>query len=173
MAASLSAIATAQNSETFDPTPSNVTIRLGGGFAIEGSLSDYSSSFFGGGLDFGIGKGFFANSETFVSLDALWASRKSTNASFFPFAINQRFYADGHGSDHGKYTDQHRAYGFLGLGATYYEIGGADTKLSLRGGFGVDINENFVFETTAFLAQRSKNDVSANAVAFYIGYRFH
>lgn len=167
----IAAVANAQVPDHYDPTPSNVVIRVGGGFAIDQTLNNYSTSYFGGGLDFGFGKGLFQNSETYFSVDALWGSHKSTNNTFFPFAVNQRFYTDRHSSDNSRFGEK-RAYGFIGLGATYYQVGGADTKPSLRGGFGVDINENLVFETTAFLAQKSKNDVTANLIGIYLGYRF-
>ena len=168
---SVAAVAHAQVPDHYDPTPTNSVIRLGGGFAIDQSLNSYSTSYFGGGIDFGFGKGLFPYTETYFSVDALWGSHKSTNGSFFPFAINQRFYTDRRPSDNSKFGEK-RAYGFVGLGGTYYQVGGADTKPSLRGGFGVDLTENLVFEATAFLSQKSKNDVTANLVGFYVGYKF-
>lgn len=171
MAMGLTAVAHAQSQQTYDPTPTNLVIRVGGGFALDSNLKDYSSTFFGGGLDFGFGKGLFPNAETYFSADALWGSRKSTNDSFFPFAVNQRFYLNNQVNASNANGDK-RAYGFFGLGGTYYQVGGADLRPSLRGGFGLDLTENIIFEATAFFSAKSKNDVNANILGLYLGYRF-
>jgi hypothetical protein len=163
--------ASAQTGSTTNYMPTNLTFRAGGGFAIAQSLNQSSTSFYGGGLDFGYGRGFTPGSETYYSADYLWGSGKSTNDGLLPVYINARFFTD-------KATDSQNAFGqarmylLAGLGAMYYQIGGGDLKPSVKLGAGVELSQNVEFETNFLLAQQSKQGVAGNVVAFFLGYHF-
>jgi hypothetical protein len=150
--------------------PTNLTIRVGGGFGIDQSLNQSASGFYGFGMDFGFGHGFFPNAVTYYSGDILWGARKSMGQSLIPVFINQRFYQDKGNGD--QNIGQDRLYFNIGLGATYYEIGGSDIKPAGKVGIGMEFNETLCGEADLFVAQESKENVSANLVAFYLGYRF-
>jgi len=150
--------------------PSGVTIRIGGGFGVDESLNSYASGYYGAGLDFGFGRGLLPGAETYYSVDMLWGARESFNQSVIPLLIDQRFYTDKGGGDNS--FGQTRLYFNLGLGATYYNIGGSDIKPSGKLGVGLEFTQTIIGEADLYLAQRSKDDVTANLLGFYVGYKF-
>lgn len=165
----MAAIGVASMASAQDPNtpPTNLTLRFGGGFAIDQSLNQYSNSYWGLGIDYDLNRSFTRGGATFISVDYLWATRGSFHDAFLPVALNEKFYLN----PESKFQTR-RGYGILGLGGTYYITGGSDFKIGGRAGLGIDVGEKFCVEAVANLASRSKNQVTANIIGIYFGLRY-
>jgi hypothetical protein len=158
----LSASAIAQ--DNFDPTPSNINVRLGVSLPLDNALSNYGSPLIGLGVEYQLNSSLAGSGVTYLSLDYLTSSSQFSGG-VYPFCINHRFYLN---NDRGG----HRTYAFVGVGGAIIDInGGSNTVLAARGGLGADIGEKLFFETTLLLTD-SSHDQSADSISLYIGYRF-
>ncbi len=145
-----------------------------GGMAIRGgvvlpfddNLRDLSRTFIGLGAEYTFTHQFLQGSETYISLD--WVAKNLNGGdSFYPICVNQRFY-----TGNSRYGSG-RAYFFVGLGETFYNLGGDSKKFGGRGGIGMELGPNVSLEAAAMFAGKDSDGVAGNAVGIYAGYRFH
>lgn len=167
--AALAVIGSAQVTGQIDATPSNLTIRGGIVFPLDDRLRD-SSDFFGGfGLDYDFPRQLIRGSTTYASADWFFKGTSGQKGNVFPLALNQRFY--------GRTVSGIEQYGapyfFVGVGLAIIDVtSAADSRLLLRGGLGVELGPNIIAEATLTLTDKTKQNVRANAIGVYIGYRF-
>lgn len=162
-----SGVASAQsNTPTMSPvSASGVAIRGGFVVPLDDNLRDISKSFVGIGAEYTFTHQYLSNSETYISLD--WITKNiNSGDSFYPICVNQRFY-----TGNSKYGSG-RAYFFVGLGETLYNLGDTSKKICGRGGIGMELGPSVFFEGTAFFAGKDGLGNSGNAVGAYVGYRF-
>lgn len=162
-----SGIASAQsNTPTMSAvSASGLAIRGGVVVPFDDNLRDISKTFVGIGAEYTFTHQFLANSETYISLD--WIAKNINGGdSFYPVCINQRFY-----TGNSRYGSG-RAYFFVGLGETFYNLGDDSKKLGGRGGIGMEFGPSLFFEGAAFFAGKDTGGTSGNAIGAYLGYRF-
>jgi hypothetical protein len=141
----------------------NIAVRLGGVFPIDGRLSDAVDGMFGLGLEYTLGSSLFKKGETYLALDWLTESLSNSRVNIYPLTINQRFFYGESGR---------RSYGFIGAGAFIIDANRSDTVLGIRGGFGTELGNNIFAEAAVTFADTSKAKIRANTVGVYVGYRF-
>jgi len=163
-------VACAQSSTTqIDATPSNLTLRGGLVLPLDSNLRE-NSDFYGGlGLDYEFPNQLIRGSSTFASVDWYFKGSTGSNGNVFPLTLTQRFYSNKGNS----YYKDGRSYFFVGGGIAIIDVAGkSSSKYCLRGGIGTELGPNIIAEASLTFSDKSKTDVRANAVGFYIGYRF-
>lgn len=159
-----SAVAAAQTQSSMpDINPTNVSIRVGGVFALNGPLRDQQKLWWGVGAEYQLTHGFAANAVTYFSADVAAQSGSGGHGNFFPLAINERFYFD--------QTGQSRAYAFVGLGVVIMNVTATNTVGAVRAGLGYEFSQN-VFLEGAFLAGGQVDGYQPTSLGVYLGYRF-
>lgn len=161
--------AVAQNNNA----PSDFSLRAGIVFPFNSGMSDASTIWGGAGLDYFFPTQtlhFGKNSETFFSADWFWRGTSGTRGNVFPLAINQRWYSNVSGTNLSYYG---RTYFSVGIGAAIIDVNHASaTELLGRASVGVEFNMHVFAEAVLTVSGQSRQDVSANAVGVYLGYRF-
>jgi hypothetical protein len=146
-------------------TPTDIQVRGGIFIPFDTNLRDVSDNFGGLGVDVLFPQEYLPNSKTYLSVDWLAKSFSGSHGNIIPVCINQKFY--------GKPVDGHNVYLFVGLGATFFDVYGSDTRLGARAGVGYDLSQNVFLEGTFYWSDKSNNgDVSNIGAGFYIGYRW-
>lgn len=160
----ISAVASAQTSTSLpDVNPTNVSLRAGGVFALNGPLRNQQKLWFGLGAEYQLPRGLMANSPTYFSADVIAQSGAGGHGTFFPVCLNQRFYLD--------QNDTHKPYFFLGAGVVVMNVTSTNTTAVLRTGLGYEFSSN-VFAESSFLVSGQVDGFQATSVGFYLGYRF-
>jgi hypothetical protein len=160
----ISAVASAQvGSSLPDVNPTNVSLRIGGVFAIDGPLRNQQKLWFGIGAEYQFPRMIVPNSPTYFSVDAIAQSGAGGHGNFFPIAINQRFYFDS--------STTKRGYFFLGGGVVIMNVTASNTTGLIRTGLGYEFGPNVFVEGT-FLAGGQVDGFQPTSVGFYLGYRF-
>ena len=158
-------MALAQTDKPLDITPTNLQIRGGIFIPLDTNLRSVSDNFAALGVDVMFPQEFIPGSKTFLSVDWLAKSLSGAHGNIFPICINQKFY--------GKPYGDKMVYGFVGLGATIFDVAGSsNTVLGARGGVGVDLGPNVFLEGTLFWSDRSTGDIWNIGTGFYLGYRW-
>jgi len=160
----ISAVASAQSQSSLpDVNPTNVSIRAGGVFAIDGPLRNQQKLWFGLGAEYQFPRDIIPNSPTYFSADVIAQSGSGGHGTYFPLCLNQRFYFDQTGS--------RRAYFFVGLGVVIMDVTATNTTAVVRTGFGYEFTTN-VFVESSFVAGGQVDGFQPTSVGFYLGYRF-
>jgi hypothetical protein len=161
-----SAVASAQSSggSLPDLTPSGVSIRLGGVFALDGPLRNEQKLWFGGGLEYQLQRTLIADSPTYFSVDFAAQSGSGGHGSFFPICVNQRFYM-------GPAVHGSRGYLFLGAGVVIMNVTATNTTAALRAGIGYDVTPS-VFLESSLLVTGQVDGFQGTSVGIFAGYRF-
>ena len=160
----ISAAASAQSTNSLpDVNPTNVSLRIGGVFAIDGPLRNQQKLWFGLGAEYQFPRDIIPNSPTYFSADVIAQSGAGGHGTFFPICLNQRFYFDQSG---GK-----RAYFFVGGGVVIMDVTATNTTGVIRTGFGYEFTSS-VFVEGSFLAGGQVDGFQPTSVGFYLGYRF-
>ncbi len=153
----VTAVASAQNT---DYTPHNFSFRLGTVFPLDHHLRDVNKTFLAIGADYKFNTQYLKNGETYFSLDYIakaWTGEKGT---MWPLMINQRFMGkDG-------------SYWSLGAGAVNMNFSKSDTVFGARFGVGKNLGESIFVEGAFLWSDKSRGNVRATSLGFYIGYRF-
>lgn len=157
------------SAQPIDAAPSNLTFRGGVVFPLDDNLREASDLFFGVGIDYLFPNQIIraGNSETYFSVDWFVKGTSGARGNVFPLAINQRFYSDVSGIS--RYG---RTYFTLGLGAAVIDVNRSATRFLVRGGVGVELGPNVVAEAIATFSDKTRDNVRANALGVYVGYRF-
>ncbi len=161
--------ALAQNNNAFS---SDVTLRAGGIFPLNGGMRAASNFWGGVGVDYRFPTQSFHignNSETYLSADWFFRGSNGTGGNVFPVAINQRFFTNVKGTNLEHYG---RTYVSIGLGAAFIDINGSQTEFMGRGALGVEFGPHVIAEAVLTLSGTTRNNASANALGVYLGYRF-
>ena len=146
-----------------DYTPVNVAIRAGVALPLDNSLADFGSPLIALGVEYQFPRSWLSSGDTYMSLDYL-ASSTQFDKGVFPLCVNQRFYLSN--AKLGR-----RTYAFLGVGGADINVNSSNFALAARGGVGADLGDAIFFEVAGLLTDRVQG-VSADSVAFYLGYRF-
>ncbi len=162
-ALSVCTVASAQTSLN-DYAPANVSVRIGGAFPIENSLSTVAKSLIAFGVEYQFPRSLFGSGDTYIAFDWWTKSILSTSDRVAPITINQRFY----GGSRGK---NRRTYSFIGMGVAFVDFGGSDNAFCFRGGFGAELGEATFGEFSAVIGDKA-GAVRPNAITFSVGYRF-
>ena len=158
------AVASAQI-EKLDTTPSGLSVRAGIAISMDDSLSNtLGSSLIGLGVEYRFSSGLLKSGETYLSIDYMTKNFGGARGSIFPITVNQRWFMT-------KAGTTRRTYGFLGLGVAIVDIIDSNTSLCFRGGFGVELGGSTFAEIALTLAE-AKNNIKANTLGLYFGYRF-
>src|SRR5579862_4698940 len=116
----ISAVASAQTPNALpDVNPTNVSLRIGGVFALDGPLRNQQKLWFGLGAEYQFPRMLIPNSPTYFSADVVAQSGAGGHGNFFPICINQRFYMDTASSK--------RGYFFVGLGVVIMDVTATNT----------------------------------------------
>ena len=159
----VTAIAGAQQ-QLSDYAPANVSVRIGGAFPIEQSLSNVTSNLIALGFEYQLPRSLFAGGDTYIALDWWTRSFLSTSDRVSPLTLNQRFYGGSRGHNR-------RTYSFIGAGIAFVDFGASDQSFCFRGGFGVELGEATFGEFAAVIGDKAAG-VRPNAITFSVGYRF-
>lgn len=163
--AGLSAIASAQTSTANQPY--TFTIRAGGALSIDQNLRDITNGLIGVGLDYTFDKTLFKNSETFLSVDALFKDTHGRNLNIFPIMLNQRFYLS---QTPGSTT---RTYAYVGLGTTIVDVNPSTATFGGRVGIGAEFAERWVGELAFYASSANRTgNVHGTFLAGWVGFRF-
>jgi hypothetical protein len=155
------AVASAQK---LDTTPTGISVKAGVSISMDSTLSDsMGSSLISLGVEYQLGN-LFKSGETYLSLDYLTKSIAGSKGSIIPITVNQRWYMKKNGTER-------RTYGFLGLGIAVVDVVQSGTALCFRGGLGVELGAATFAEVAVTLSEAT-NNVKANTVGLYFGYRF-
>lgn len=144
--------------------PVSIAIRGGGVLAQDSELQATENTWIGAGLDLGLGKGLFPDSNSYFSFD--WFRRPNDNDNVYLFHLNQRFY--------GGFTNnsEQRIYLIGGLGFAKFDIGSADgTVFSSRAGVGMEFTKNLYGEAILTLSAKGEGGFRTNAFGFYLGFK--
>jgi len=159
--------------QTDNYTPSDFTLRGGIVFPINNGLRDSSNLFGGVGLDYCFPRQAVRlgqDSETYFSGDWFFRGTSGGKGNVFPLAINQRWYSKVQGTKLDRYG---RTYFSLGIGAAIIDVSHASgTEILGRGAIGVEFGQHMIAEAVLTISGQTRQDVSANAVGIYLGYRF-
>ncbi|MHB8638118.1 MAG: hypothetical protein ACYC96_16800, partial [Fimbriimonadaceae bacterium] len=140
----ISAVASAQTQTSLpDVNPTNVSLRIGGVFALDGPLRNQQKLWFGLGFEYQLPRTFIPNSPTYFSADVVAQSGAGGHGNFFPICVNQRFYFDETGSN--------RGYFFVGAGVVIMDVTATNTVGAVRTGVGYEFGPN-VFVESSFVA---------------------
>jgi hypothetical protein len=165
----LAASASAQvRAEPLDPTPTGISLRGGIMIPIDNNTRDFAKFWAGFGLDYTFDRRFLKNADTFISVDYLFKSSSGDRGSMWPVLLGSRFYT----ADELNYEEGGRTYLFAGIGAVFFDAVGSDTRVGGKVGVGREFGPFIFGEATLFLSEQSKGGISANSIAFYLGYRF-
>jgi hypothetical protein len=160
----ISAVASAQSQSSLpDVNPTNVSVRIGGVFAIDGPLRNQQKLWFGIGAEYQFARELIPNSPTYFSADVVAQSGAGGHGNFFPICLNQRFYFDQSGSK--------RAYFFLGAGVVIMDVTATNTTGVVRTGFGYEFTSN-VFLEGSFVVGGQVDGYQPTSLGVYFGYRF-
>lgn len=168
IAAAALGVATASNAfgQTQDPDaliPVNISVRLGLGLPLDNSLRDQSSLLGAFGLEYRIDNSLLRTGETYFALDFFKGDR-TDNGYIIPFTINQRFYTR-------QVADGRRTYAFVGAGIGFLKGDSWTQTFIVRGGLGAELGERIFLEGALTLGDKREN-ISANNIGLYLGYRF-
>lgn len=169
-AASMGAVASAQfgNETGGEGTAYNLRARLGIYLPFDDGLRQVSNTFFGLGIDYTLERSLIPGSQTFLSFDWLTKSSRADRGNVFPIMLNQRFYL-GEADD----VATSRTYAFVGLGVGVIDVNPSSTRFGVRGGLGIEFNQNIFGEATLLISDRARNGgPAATGIGVYLGYRF-
>jgi hypothetical protein len=158
------AYAAAQQSTLGDTTPSNMAVRGGIFLAIDDNLRDVNDSMVAFGVDFIVQAQYLKNSTTYLSVDWLGKDLSGADVNIFPICINQKFNLG--------VSQGYKTYGFVGVGATIYDIDSSDTVFGARGGLGVELGPNIFAEGTLYWSDKTAGDITNLGTGIYLGYRW-
>ncbi len=163
-AISACAVASAQ-SGNLDTTPTGISVRAGIAISMDSGLTNnVASSLIGLGLEYRFSSSLLKSGETYISLDYMTKNFSGNKGTIMPLAINQRFFMAKQGTNR-------RTYGFLGIGIAVTDVVTSGTSLCFRGGFGAELGANTFAEIALTLAD-AQNNIKANTLGIYLGYRF-
>ncbi len=163
----VSAVASAQDSTGGtlpNVTPTDVSVRLGGVFALDGPLRNIQKLWFGAGLEYQFSRELLPNATTYLSADVAVQSGSGKQGNYFPVCINERWYFDQSG--HGR-----RAYFLAGAGVCVMNVTTSNVTGALRTGFGYEFSSN-VFAETSLLITGQVDGFQGTSVGVFVGYRF-
>ena len=162
-------VATASNAfgQTQDPDdliPVNISVRLGIGLPIDSHLREISSTFLAAAAEYRIDHSLLRNGDTYFALD-FFKGNRSDSGYIIPFTINQRFYSR-------QIGDGRRTYVFAGAGIGFLKGDDHWTQTFVaRGGVGAELGEKIYLEGALTVGDK-RQDISANNIGLYLGYRF-
>ena len=153
--------------QTQDPDaliPVNITVRAGIALPLDNDLRRSNSSLFAFGLEYKIDRSILRSGETYFALDFFKGDR-TDNGYIIPVTIDQRFYTR-------QLTGGRRTYVFVGAGIGFLKGTDRFTQTFVaRGGLGAELGERIFIEGALTLGDK-RQDISANNIGLYVGYRF-
>lgn len=158
----LVAVSTAQ---VKDLTPTNMSLRLGGGYVLDSTSRDTTGTMYLIGLDFNSGTSFIKGSEPYVSLEYFGKGIKGRSTYILPIMFNQRFVMS-QGDDAFA-----RTYFYGGIGAVNVNFGTSKWTFGARAGVGRDFGPH-IFAEAGLLITGEVDGLNGNNLGFSIGYRF-
>ncbi len=168
IAAAALGVATASNAfgQTQDPDaliPVNISVRLGIGLPLDNDLRDQSSLLGALGLEYRLDNSLLRSGETYFALD-FFKGNRTDQGYIIPFTLNQRFYTR-------QIADGRRTYAFIGAGIGFLKSDSWTQSFVGRGGLGVELGQRIFVEGALTLGDKKEN-ISANNIGLYLGYRF-
>lgn len=170
-----SSVASAQFGQAPNNDQGYFTLRAGAFIPLDSNLRDVTNWLAAAGFDYTFPYHFGNNGEAFLSVDWLGKTTSGGRFNAFPICINGRFYLNSTGRTVNNATNGQatQSYVFLGLGAFYFDMSPTTWRFGGRGGFGVDLNNNWLVEVAAYVSSgTSGTNIHASAIGAYVGYKF-
>jgi hypothetical protein len=167
LAGALSGVASAQfGVDQLEVHPTDFSFRAGLFLPFDERLQDISGTFVNLGMEYVVSRQWVRGSESYLAVDWFSRSFRGDRGNVIPVSINQRFYQGLNEFGH------RRGYYFLGLGAFFIDTESSQAVLGLRGGVGTHLSQSVFVEATAYVSDRTRENVRMTGIALNLGYRF-